>query len=154
MNDTVKAHHRYRDREKADHDGRPGSGPASIVLELGKDITRTVSWGEDPERNDDGEDANDVKNEDQALDQWKSLGQERVEDDREGGNGDDKHSSVPGLRNVCGVVQDGQALNDCASEERNGHDCGLPPYQTRPAWWVTVRILLVTVSGRISLPVM
>ena len=69
----------------------------------------------------------------QALHHGQSLGQESVEENCKGSDCNDEHGSVPALKDIAGFVQDYQALNDCASQERDGYDGALPSGCAEPA---------------------
>jgi len=89
--------------------------------------------GEDPEWDHDGEEAKDVKDQYESLDQGKPLGEKGVEQPAEYDNGNGKQGSVPALIDVIGMVEDDEAL-DLSPREKTGGSCtSLPSKNAEPA---------------------
>ena len=93
---------------------------------------RRVSWGEHPQGDDNGEQAHDMDDQDQAFDHRQFLGQEGVEENGESGDGNDQHGSVPALEDVVWLIQDQKTLDDCPSKKSDRADSALPSRGTEP----------------------
>jgi len=80
-----------------------------------------------PQRDNYGEEADDIDDQDYTLHHGKFLGQEGVEDDGKDGDRYGQHCPVPALEYIARVVEDNKALDNCAGEEGRDRHAALPP---------------------------
>lgn len=127
--------------EQADHRGGAVGVPASSVGKLGPHGLRIGGGSEGPERDEDGDHSEDVEDQQQPFHQGQLLCQHGVEEDGEGGDRDDEQSSLPCRRHVARVVENDQALDDCAGQEGDGGDGALPASEAQPTHDVRQELL-------------
>ena len=119
--------------EKPNHKGQAIGLPLSQVEELGEDLLGVAARGQNPQRDQDGEETKQVEDEDHALDHGEPLCQEGVEDDAEGDDGNDEQGAVPVFEDIIGVVEDDQALDHGSHQEGERCQTDLPSQNRHPA---------------------
>lgn len=120
--------------QQADHERHAVGGPPAQVGDGAKDVRGGEPRGQNPQRNEDGEEADQVQNQHQAFDHGKFFGEEGVENDAESGNRDDQERSVPALKVIVDIVEHDQALDDGADDEAERGQADLPAGDGNPAW--------------------
>ena len=119
--------------EEADHEGKTSRGPATKIGDGAKDIRGSQAWGEDPKRDENCEEAQDVDDKDYTFDHREFAGEERVEQDAKSDNGNHQKGAVPPFENIGRIVQHDETLNGCANDERQRGETNLPAYNRDPA---------------------
>lgn len=113
--------------DQTNHGGQRNVVPARVVGEKGEVVIGRASVGHDPERDDDSEEACNVENNNEAFDQWKLPGEERVEQVARGQDSPHDEHAVPWFWLVCfDVVQDDESGDLVAGEVDDNGSSGLP----------------------------
>lgn len=73
--------------QHSDKTGEASIAPISTVGEFGEDCFCCAMGRQNPERNEDGEEASKVKEEDDSFNQWQTPGKIGVENNREKADG-------------------------------------------------------------------
>jgi len=121
-------------------------GPAAAVVELGEDDAGVVSGRENPQHDDDGEEAEDVDDEQDVLQQRQGPGAPDVGDEQNEHHGEDQEGPLPPPLQVggavVGVVDDDQRLDDGAGEKGSRRGAGLPRQSRHPSRHVAQPFLM------------
>lgn len=105
MNGAISSEHAVDSRQHPDHDRQTSRAPPARIHKVLENSVRRVSGGKDPKWDEHTEKAQNVKDQNQALNKGQALCKERVEENGERGDGDHKKSTVPSLEDVGLVVQ-------------------------------------------------
>jgi hypothetical protein len=95
-------------------------------LERAKHFAGLASWPKHPHSNEDGEEAEDMKDQDCALNQGELSREQCVEDYREACDRDDQERTVPSFRDVGWVIEDDETLYLSTGQESDRRDTCLP----------------------------
>ncbi|KAK8140836.1 hypothetical protein G3M48_001669 [Beauveria asiatica] len=119
--------------QEADKEGKPLRGPAALVAKRGKDGRRIALRAKGQERDEDAKEADNVQDENHAL----NLGQQRADDgvDEDGDehHGPDNQRALPRLPVVLGPGEADEALQHAAGQVRARRRRALPPGHRQPA---------------------
>ncbi len=100
MHHTVKSQQGSHRREQADHHRRPSTAPIPSIAEFKKHSLGTTARRRDPQRNDSGEKAHNINDQDQILNQRQLLCQKGIEKHRECDDSNHEKGSVPTFKDV------------------------------------------------------
>lgn len=127
---TCKRKHTAHDAHEA---GQGLGGPVAAVVERGKDIPRVPVVAKGPQRDDDGKEADDVDDEQHALELGEVSAQHRVAQHGEHDDRPQHQGALVRLRRVAGVVEGDQALDHGAAEVSDRGAGALPASYRQPA---------------------
>jgi len=109
------------------------ASPATLVAEDGPDFMRGTARSKNPQRNNDGEKAGQVQEEDQSFHEREMSGEKGVEDGDKDDQGDGHQTSMPPLILVAVHVQNDETLDLGRGQEATNGASSLPPEDAQPA---------------------
>ena len=96
MNSSIRARERTSSRDGADKAGSSDTRPATKVVECAEDFARRRFGAENPERDDDAEETEDVHDQDDALEDGEVFGAVGVHEGADDAYADHEEGLVPG----------------------------------------------------------
>lgn len=116
MDSAVSANECVHSPHHTNAEGESLAVPAALVDESSKDLFGILTRAEGEQRDHNTEEAQDVNNENHALELWKEPAGARRDDDAKSDDGPEKKSSMPVLRDITGLGENEYTLNKRAGQ--------------------------------------